>query len=148
MRFLRKLAAGARLLFRDPSSLLLTLRAFAWALTLTIAGPLVRVPSMLRMTETKRRWPERRHRSPEEVARCVDRVFHAGVFRDGTCWKRSAVLRRYLQMQDIETDVIYGVRKKDDGSLAAHAWLERNGAPILEREPPDYTVTFRHPPRT
>ena len=148
MRPLRKLAAGARLLARDPSSLLLTLRAFAWISALTIIGPLVRVSTMLTMTETKRRWPQQKHRSPEELARCVDRVFHAGLFSDGKCWKRSAVLRRFLQMQDIETDVIYGVRKKDDGTLAGHAWLERDGSPILEREPPDYAVTFRHPPRT
>jgi hypothetical protein len=74
-------------------------------------------------------------------------VFHAGLVTDGSCWKRAAVLRRYLQLNGIDTDVVFGVRRQNGGQLAGHAWLEREGVPFLEGEPPQYTVTFRHPSR-
>lgn len=74
-------------------------------------------------------------------------MFHAGLFTDGSCWKRAAVLRRYLLLNGIETEVVFGVRKENGGQLAGHAWLERDGAPFLEREQPAYTVTFRYPDR-
>lgn len=39
---------------------------------------------------------------------------------------------------------VMGVRK-DDGVLVGHAWVEVDGAPVLEAEPPRYVVTFAHP---
>jgi hypothetical protein len=30
--------------------------------------------------------------------------------------------------------------------VVGHAWIELDGAPLLEREDTRYTVTFSHPP--
>lgn len=74
-------------------------------------------------------------------------MFHAGLVKDGSGWKRAAVLRRYLLLNGIQTDVAFGVRRPQDGELAGHAWLERDGVSFLEHEVREYIVTFRIPPR-
>ncbi|HEV7767703.1 MAG TPA: lasso peptide biosynthesis B2 protein [Thermoanaerobaculia bacterium] len=147
MSVLETIAAAVRLGVRDPRSLLLSVRMIAWIVLISLVSRLVSITTMFRLAETRRRWAPAARLPAEEIARRIDRVFHAGLVKDGSCWKRSAVLHRYLQLNGIETEVVFGVRKKDDGELAGHAWLERDGAPFLEREPPQYTVTFRHPSR-
>jgi hypothetical protein len=144
---LHLIAAAIRLGVHDPRSLLLTARMTAWIVLISIVARLVPLPTMLRLAETRRRWSPATRLPAEEIARRIDRVFHAGLVTDGSCWKRSAVLRRYLLLNGIETDVVFGVRKESESKLAGHAWLERDGEPFLEREPPQYTVTFRHPAR-
>lgn len=144
-RFGLTMAAAARLAAREPRSLLLSARMSAWIVLVSIAARLVPLPTMLRLAETRRRWAPRALLPAEEIARRIDRVFHAGVVKDGSCWKRAAVLRRYLLLNGIETEVVFGVRKQGTGELAGHAWLEREGTPFLEREEPQYVVTFRHP---
>ena len=61
------------------------------------------------------------------------------------CWKRAAVLHRYLSRHGIRTRIIFGVRNDAEGKVAGHAWLEADGEPILESTPPDYVVTYRFP---
>lgn len=143
----QNIAAALRLGAKDPRSLLLTVRMTAWIVIVTIVARLFRLQTIYRLTETRRRWNASAIVPPEELARRIDRVFRAGILTDGTCWKRAAVLRRYLLLSGIETDVLFGVRKQNDGALAGHAWLERDGVPFLEREEPQYTVTFRYPSR-
>lgn len=140
------IAAAVRLGVRDPRSLLLSARMSAWIVLITIIAPLVPLPTMFRLAETRRRWAPSAILPADEIARRIDRVLHAGLVKDGSCWKRSAVLRRYLLLNGIETEVVFGVRKENQ-ELKGHAWLERDGAPFLEREEPQYNVTFRHPPR-
>lgn len=141
------IAAAVRLGLRDPRSLLLSARMSAWIVLISIAARLVPLPTMFRLAETRRRWAPSTLLPAEEIARRIDRVFRAGLFPDGSCWKRAAVLRRYLLLNGIETDVVFGVRRESGGELAGHAWLEREGTPFLEGELPEYNVTFRHPPR-
>jgi len=141
------IAAALRLGAKDPRSLLLTVRMTAWIVIVTIVARLFRLQTIYRLTETRRRWNASAIVPAEELARRIDRVFRAGILTDGTCWKRAAVLRRYLLLSGIETEVVFGVRKQNDGALAGHAWLERDGVPFLEREEPQYTVTFRYPSR-
>jgi len=61
------------------------------------------------------------------------------------CWKRGAVLHRYLSRNGITTRFIFGVRNDAGGKVAGHAWLESEGEPILESAPPEYVVTYRFP---
>jgi hypothetical protein len=140
-------AAAVRLGVRDPRSLFLSVRMSAWIILISVIAPLVPLSTIFRVTETRRRWNASALLPAEELARYVERVFHSGLAKDGTCWKRAAVLRRYLLLDGIETAVVFGVRREDDGKLAGHAWLEREGAPFLERDEPRYTVTFRYPAR-
>jgi energy-converting hydrogenase Eha subunit A len=145
-RLYRSIAAAARLGVRDWRSLLLSVRMGAWVILISISARLVRLPTMFRMAETRRRWPSSALLPAEEIARRIDRVFRAGLVNDGSCWKRAAVLRRYLLLNGIETEVVFGVCRGDGGALAGHAWLECAGIPFLERElPQQYTVTFRYP---
>ena len=65
-----------------------------------------------------------------------------------TCWKRAAVLHRYLALNGIETRVVFGVRQELKEPLAGHAWLEINGIPILEANQPEYVVTYTYPPES
>jgi Transglutaminase-like superfamily len=66
------------------------------------------------------------------------------VFR-GSCWKRALVLHRYLALSGIESQIKFGVRKESDGRVVGHAWLERDGAPLLEKSAANYVVTFSLP---
>ena len=143
----RSIAAAVRLGLHDPRSLLLSVRMSAWIVLISIVARLVPLSTMFRLAETRRRWAPAALLPAEEIARRIDRVIHAGLVTDGSCWKRAAVLRRYLLLNGIETEVVFGVRKESGGELAGHAWLEREGAPFLEGELPQYTVTFRHPSR-
>jgi hypothetical protein len=64
-----------------------------------------------------------------------------------SCWKRAAILHRYLALNGIATHIVFGMRKEADGALSGHAWLECDGKPVLERVAPDYTITYTFPSR-
>ena len=82
----------------------------------------------------------------DELARAIDLVLSANVFVfKPICWKRAAVLHRYLLRNGINTRIIFGVRNETGGTVAGHAWLEANGEAILENAPPEYVVTYRFP---
>jgi hypothetical protein len=70
----------------------------------------------------------------------------ASVFRP-ICWKRAAVLHRYLALHGMRTSIVFGVRKQNEGLLEGHAWLEAGHQPILEKSPPEYRVTYSFPMR-
>lgn len=61
-----------------------------------------------------------------------------------TCLPRA--LARYVmaRRRGVPVTFVMGVREVN-GQLQAHAWIELDGEPVLEREPTDYTVTWRHP---
>jgi len=83
---------------------------------------------------------------PKQLARSIDSVLSANVlFFRPICWKRAAVLRRYLSQNGIATRILFGVKSESKGTITGHAWLEANGQPILENTPPEYVVTYRFP---
>jgi len=84
--------------------------------------------------------------TPQRLARAIDRLLSADVFIfKPVCWKRAAVLHRYLAHHGIATRIIFGVRNETNGEVAGHAWLEAEGEPILETTPPEYVVTYSFP---
>ena len=85
-------------------------------------------------------------KTQDELARAIDLLLSADVLMfKPICWKRAAVLHRYLLRNGIPTRIIFGVRNEADGKFDGHAWLEANGQPILERTPPQYVVTYSFP---
>ena len=82
----------------------------------------------------------------DQLARAIDLLLSADflVFKP-ICWKRAAILHRYLSRSGIATRIIFGVRNEEDGKVAGHAWLEADGQPILETSPPNYVITYRFP---
>lgn len=139
---------ASRFLCRDPRSALLLLRMAWWVVALSVmvrALPLPRVFSIIT--------PRHRHVSTGDsattqarLAQLLDLLLSANwlVFTP-TCWKRAAVLHRYLALNGIETQIVFGVRREGEGVLAGHAWLEVSGQPILEADAPNYRVTYSFP---
>jgi len=82
----------------------------------------------------------------EELAHTIDLLLSADVlvFKP-ICWKRAAVLHRYLSRNGTPTKIIFGVRNETGGKFDGHAWLEADGQPILEKDPPNYVVTYSFP---
>ena len=87
----------------------------------------------------------RDHASQERLARAIDLLLSADVLHfKPICWKRAAVLHRYLSRDGLSTRIVFGVRN-EAGKVAGHAWLEAAGEPILESTPPEYVVTYSFP---
>jgi len=83
---------------------------------------------------------------PRQLARSIDSVLSANVlFFRPICWKRAAVLHRYLALNGITSRIVFGVRKGPQGEIDGHAWLESGGEPILEATAPNYKVTYAFP---
>lgn len=81
----------------------------------------------------------------DDLARVIDLLLSADflMFKP-ICWKRAAVLHRYLSRNGTQTRIIFGVRN-ESGKVDGHAWLEADGQPILESTLPDYVVTYSFP---
>lgn len=142
------LIRGTRKAFLGPGEALLLLRMAGWVFLLTIAVRLFPLPRALRLVSTRTR---RSSQTPEaeiqkQLAEAVDLLLKTNLFiLKPICWKRAALLHRYLALNGITTRIMFGLRRKPDGSVSGHAWLEASGRPILETTPPNYAVTYSFP---
>lgn len=113
----------------------------AWRVRATLAAtvipPLLEVVSLSRLAQ----WVDTRVRSGlgnrppdnQALADYVSRLLYRlpRPWRH-TCLRRSAVLYYLLRKSGCPVGLRIGVRKEPDTSLAAHAWLVRDGEPYLE----------------
>ncbi len=82
----------------------------------------------------------------KQLASALDTLLAADVFLfRPSCWKRAAILHRYLALEGFESRINFGMRTDEGGGMSGHAWLERSGQAILETTPPDYTITYSFP---
>ncbi len=118
-----------------------------WLVLFTVMMRLLPMPRALQLISAPVRSGV--HDSDEtELASAVDALLAADVFVfRPSCWKRAAILHRYLALQGVESRINFGMKKDLDGGLSGHAWLERSGQAILETTPPDYTITYSFPSR-
>jgi hypothetical protein len=142
-------ARGARFVVREPGAALLALRMSAWVAALSLLVKFMPLPRALGVVAPGRLGHAAAGDSAETqatLARLLDSVLASDfwVFTP-TCWKRAPVLHRYLALRGIETRIVFGVRREGDNALSGHAWLEREGRPLLEAEAPDYRVTYSFP---
>ncbi len=150
----RHLASGlilvGRFVIRTPREAFLMFRMAGWVVLLSgliRVQPLPRVLNLMtprtRVKVTSKQFP-----SSERIAQLLDMLLgiDAFVFRP-ICWKRAAVLHRYLALHGMRTSIVFGVRKQNEGLLEGHAWLEAEHEPILEKSPPEYRVTYSYPVR-
>ncbi|HEX8722838.1 MAG TPA: lasso peptide biosynthesis B2 protein [Pyrinomonadaceae bacterium] len=141
-------ARAARLALSDPGAALLAARMGAWVVAFTLLLKLLPLPRALGLVAPRRPRPRAAdaERVQARLAGLLDSMLAADfwVFTP-TCWKRAAVLHRFLALSGIETRVLFGVRREGDDALSGHAWLEAGGAPLLEPSPPRYTVTYSFP---
>src|SRR5215212_5105462 len=140
---------AARLVLCAPGSALLAARMGAWVVALSLLLKLLPLPRAMALVAPRR---SARGEPPDaalvqqRLARLLDSLLAADfwVFTP-TCWKRAPVLHRYLALRGISTRVVFGVRRDGDDALSGHAWLEREGRPLLEAKAPDYRVTYSFP---
>jgi hypothetical protein len=118
-----------------------------WVAVLSVTARYYSLPRALEIVagDNDRRSPERANR--EDLARAIDLLLSADflIFKP-ICWKRAAVLHRYLARNGTPTQIIFGVRNDSSaGEVTGHAWLESEGQPILETTLPEYVTTYKFP---
>ena len=137
-----------RKLIADPAEAWLLCRMAWWVSVLSVAARCYSLPRALAIVagSPTDQPPATDAAVQQRLARAVDQLLSADVlvFKP-ICWKRAAVLHRYLSRHGIATRIIFGVRNEADGKVAGHAWLEAENGPILENAPPEYVVTYRFP---
>lgn len=144
---IRFFSRGARKIVTRPDEAWLMLRMAWWVAVLSVMARTYSLPRALEIVAGKQnggRSVEALNR--EELARTIDLLLSADVlvFKP-ICWKRAAVLHRYLLRNGTPTKIIFGVRNEAGGKFDGHAWLEADGQPILEKDPPNYVVTYSFP---
>jgi len=144
---IRLFSRGARKIVARPDEAWLMLRMAWWVAVLSAMARAYSLPRALEIVAGKQnggRSGEALNR--EELARTIDLLLSADVlvFKP-ICWKRAAVLHRYLSRNGTTTKIIFGVRNETGGKFDGHAWLEADGQPILEKDPPNYLVTYSFP---
>ena len=143
------LLLATRFILRNPREALLMLRMAWWVFLLSAlirVQPLPRVLNLMTPRKPIRSTTADQFPSSERMAQMMDLLLRidAFVFRP-ICWKRAAVLHRYLALKGIPTRIVFGVRKENRGILEGHAWLEVNDRPVFEPSSPEYTVTYAFP---
>jgi len=131
-----------------PSEAWLLCRMAWWVVVLSITARCYSLPRALQIVGRTNNRKELSSvvTSQTDLARTIDLLLSADVFVfKPVCWKRAAVLHRYLSLNGMATRIIFGVRNETDDKLSGHAWLEANGLPILEQIPPQYIVTYSFP---
>ncbi len=137
---------AVRVMVLRPRRAWLMIRIAVWALVFSAAVRFRSLPSALQLLSPSAGGDLSRCADDEEIARAVQSVLGMNffVFKQ-ICWKRAALLHRFLGLRGYATTIVFGLRKEDSGELIGHAWLEANGKPILEGEDPNYTVTYTFP---
>ncbi len=136
-----------RKIYRNPGEAILLMRMGAWILVLSSLIKVQSLPRALQVISTPVRGPSAdEQQTATRLAEAVDLLLAMDIFvYRPRCWKRAAILHRYLALHGIDSRINFGMRKEVDGTLSGHAWLERGGAPILETTVPDYSITFSFP---
>jgi hypothetical protein len=135
--------------WREPQTAWLILRMAAWVVGFSLMLKFLPLPRALKIIRPRRRAVDYSHIEAtlqSRLARAVDMLLGVNclVFKP-ICWKRAAVLYRYLALNGIETRIIFGLLSANAEALIGHAWLEVGGKPVLEPTPPQYTVTYAFP---
>lgn len=144
-RFGRLLFGFGRKVATRPGEAWLMCRMAWWVAVLSVTARWYSLPRALQIVAGKRSSVEPQT-TQEDLARLIDQLLSADVLMfKPICWKRAAVLHRYLSRNGIDTRIIFGVRNDAEGKVDGHAWLESNGKPILESTPPEYVVTYSFP---
>ena len=137
-----------RKLVTRPGEAWLLLRMAWWVAVLCVTARLYSLPRALQIVagNNNRKPSTQASTNEKELARAIDLLLSVDfLIFTPICWKRAAVLHRYLSHSGIPTRIIFGVRNEIDGKVAGHAWLEHDGRPFLESAPPEYVVTYSFP---
>ena len=145
-KFARAFWGMGRRVVSRPEEAWLLLRMAWWVAVLSVTARCYSLPRALQIVAGKQNKTSLHGKTQDELAQAIDLLLSADVLMfKPICWKRAAVLHRYLLRSGIPTRIIFGVRNEGGGEVDGHAWLEANGQPILESKPPEYVVTYSFP---
>lgn len=150
MRLFHLIARGTRKIINKPGESFLILRMALWVSLLSVLVKFRPLPRALELVAAKPKPAANQGETSEEtmnrLASAIDLLLRTDrfVFKP-VCWKRAAVLHRYLTLSGINSKIVFGVRRGAQGQVDGHAWLESNGAPILETKALNYKVTYAFP---
>ena len=139
---------GGRKLVSQPGEALLLCRMAWWVSVLSVAARCFSLPRALAIVAGSKTCTacSNDEATQKRLARAIDLLLSADLLHlKPICWKRAAVLHRYLLRNGIQTLIIFGFRNQENGNVDGHAGLEAAGEPILEKTPPEYLVTYRFP---
>jgi Transglutaminase-like superfamily len=145
---IQKASRAFRFSLREPRAAVLLVRMAGWVAAVSVLVKFLPLPRVMKFTRPLRRRAPAGPAEPlqAEHARLLDRLLNTNfLFLTPTCWKRAPVLYRFLALRGIETRVVFGVRKGAGDSMDGHAWLEAGGRAVLERDTPDYKITYTYP---
>ena len=61
----------------------------------------------------------------KRLAQAIDLLLSANIWIfKPICWKRAAILHRYLSLNGMRTRIIFGIRNDQTGKVSGHAWVE------------------------
>jgi transglutaminase superfamily protein len=143
----RLLPRALRLIVRRPARAWLLVRMATWVVILSGLVKVLTLPRALRFVATDVRLNrDVHHLDVRDLSTGIDALLGADLLMfSPKCWKRATVLHRFLALNGIATTIVFGVRKEQDGELKGHAWLQTDGRPFLESEPPLYNITYTFP---
>ena len=133
---------------RKPREAWLVVRLAAWVAALSALVKFLPLPRALSIVSAEPRESGGAGCfSDERIAQLLDALLAADVLCfTPTCWKRAAVLHRFLAFGGRQTRIVFGMRKGgDDNLLSGHAWLEDRAGALFEAALPDFTVTYSFP---
>jgi hypothetical protein len=137
-----------RAVWREPDLGLLALRMAFWVCVLSALAPLCSIPRAFRLITPRSRglFACERRLAPARLAAVLDEILRLDVAAfTPICWKRAAILYRYLRLSGRDPRILFGMHKREKPELAAHAWVEVDGVPVFEASRPDYVVVYRFP---
>lgn len=138
---------GRKILVK-PRESLLSARMALWVVLVSVLARLMSLPRAHQIASLDVRSPSAvdHAETAAQLARILDSLLNLDlfVFRRN-CWKRAMVLHRFLALNGIESRINFGLQKRADGTVQGHAWLERQGRPLLEDDAGTYIVTFSLP---
>ena len=142
----RLLARAVHLTLRRPARVWLLVRMATWVVILSGLVKVLTLPRALSFVATDVRANSNGEVEVNDLSSAIDALLALDVWMFvPKCWKRATVLHRYLALNGIATTIVFGVRKEADGELKGHAWLQADGRPFLESEPPYYNITYTFP---
>ncbi len=140
--------AALRKALSNPTQAILLLRMAWWVAVISVAARWRPLPAALRLVSGSdpTASADIDAELPIRLAKTIDSLLATDVlFFQPVCWKRAAVLKRFLSYSGISTKILFGVRNESAGDVKGHAWLEVDGKPFLEATPPEYVVTYTFP---
>jgi len=137
-----------RAVWREPDVGFLALRMASWIVVLSALARVCSIPRAFRLITPAGRsvFACEKRVAPARLAAVLDGILRINVASfTPTCWKRAAILYRYLRLSGREPRLLFGAQQREEPALAAHAWVELDGRPVFETARPDFVVVYRFP---